>query len=332
MQFNQHPPGPSFLITSLQSETIADAVVTPTTARRHRLQASFDELEKLPFLQKYLDAFLKATGIPFMKLVPPEEIKFSGGFERGGNPFCSLVRSSQSGCGTCLQSQQKLLRNTARKMEPQHIHCFVGLNTFSIPVMDGAHHVATLVCGQVFLKRPSERDFEKMASKLSVGMSNDWAKKVRKTYFQTPTISLEKFIAIAALASDFAEHLPEKALRYSMSTSTPEHRAVSSAKKYIQTHLEESLSLDQVLRHVNVSRFYFCKIFKQCTGVTLTEYIARVRVDKAKTLLIEPSLRVSDIVFATGFGSIAQFNNVFKRLVGMSPTEYRVSKRNLALL
>lgn len=309
----------------------ASDLVAKTMEEPHQVASSFDELANLPFLQKYVDAFLLATGIPFLKLVPPEETKSSGGFEKGGNPFCSLVTSSLTGCKGCLQTQQKLLRNTPRKLEPLHSHCFVGLSVFSIPVMDGARHIATLVSGQVFLRKPSERDFERVASRLSVGMGRGWVKKARKIYFQTPIVPVEKFLAITELIGDFAEHLPEKALRHSMASSTTEHRAVSSAKKYIQEHLDEPLSLNQVLRHVNVSRFHFCKIFKKCTGVTLTEYMTRVRVARAKTLLQEPSLRVSDIVFAAGFGSIAQFNNMFKRLVGMSPTEYRAARRNQAL-
>jgi AraC-like DNA-binding protein len=76
---------------------------------------------------------------------------------------------------------------------------------------------------------------------------------------------------------------------------------------------------------VNVSRFYFCKLFKKATGMTLTEYVSRVRVEKAKELLVDPALRVSEVVYAAGFGSIPRFNSVFKRYVGMPPTEYRAS-------
>jgi AraC-like DNA-binding protein len=83
-----------------------------------------------------------------------------------------------------------------------------------------------------------------------------------------------------------------------------------------------------VVQYVNVSRFYFCKLFKKATGMTLTEYVSRVRVEKAKALLVDPSLRVSEIVYAAGFGSIPRFNSVFKRYVGVPPTEYRASLRS----
>jgi AraC-like DNA-binding protein len=82
------------------------------------------------------------------------------------------------------------------------------------------------------------------------------------------------------------------------------------------------------VEHVHVSRFYFCKLFKKATGMTLTEYVSRVRIERAKTLLVDPTMRISEVVFAAGFGSIPRFNSVFKRYVGMPPTEYREALRS----
>jgi hypothetical protein len=67
------------------------------------------------------------------------------------------------------------------------------------------------------------------------------------------------------------------------------------------------------------------KMLKKATGMTLTEYVIRVRVEKAKTLLIDPTVRISEVVFAAGFGSIPRFNSVFKQCVGMPPTEFRAT-------
>ena len=78
---------------------------------------------------------------------------------------------------------------------------------------------------------------------------------------------------------------------------------------------------------MRVSRFYFCKLFKRATGMTLTEYVTRVHLEKAKTLLVDPSLRITEIVFASGFGSVPRFNSAFKRYMGMPPTEYRETLR-----
>ena len=84
----------------------------------------------------------------------------------------------------------------------------------------------------------------------------------------------------------FAQYLADFASRQAIACSEAEPEAVASAKQFVQSHAEEPIKLEQVVQHVNVSRFYFCKLFKKATGMTLTEYVARVRVEKAKTLLV----------------------------------------------
>jgi AraC-like DNA-binding protein len=77
---------------------------------------------------------------------------------------------------------------------------------------------------------------------------------------------------------------------------------------------------------MHVSTFYFCKRFKQSTGLTFTDYLGRVRVEKAKNLLLNPHLRVSEIAYDVGFQSLTHFNRTFHKVVGQSPTRYRESK------
>jgi AraC-like DNA-binding protein len=64
-------------------------------------------------------------------------------------------------------------------------------------------------------------------------------------------------------------------------------------------------------------------LFKKRTGVTFTEYLTRVRIERVKELLVNPNLRISEIAFQAGFQSLTHFNRVFLKLTGQSPTEYR---------
>jgi AraC-like DNA-binding protein len=74
-----------------------------------------------------------------------------------------------------------------------------------------------------------------------------------------------------------------------------------------------------------MSTFYLCKMFKKVTGLNFTEYVARVRVEKSKNLLLNPNARVSEVAFATGFQSLTHFNRTFRRFAGLSPTQYRAA-------
>jgi len=192
----------------------------------------------------------------------------------------------------------------------------------------GGNHVATLISGQVFRREPTERDFGMVLKMLSAGLNDEWEKKMRKAYFQTPVVTADRFQAILQLLNVFAQYLADFASRLAIACAETEPKAVASAKHFVQAHVEETITLAQVVEHVHVSRFYFCKLFKKSTGMTLTEYVARVRVEKAKSLLVDPSLRISEVVFASGFGSIPRFNSLFKRIVGMAPTEYRTALKS----
>jgi AraC-like DNA-binding protein len=78
-----------------------------------------------------------------------------------------------------------------------------------------------------------------------------------------------------------------------------------------------------VAKAAHMSTFYFCKQFKKATGVTFTNYLNRVRVEKAKEMLLNPHARVSEVAFDVGFQSLTHFNRVFRNLTGESPTAYR---------
>jgi len=95
------------------------------------------------------------------------------------------------------------------------------------------------------------------------------------------------------------------------------------ARNFIHAHSSEELSLVRVARAANTSANYFSEKFKEATGMNYVKYVARTRFEKAATLLRQADLRVSEIAFACGFQSLSQFNRVFKKLAGKSPTEYR---------
>jgi AraC-like DNA-binding protein/ligand-binding sensor protein len=287
---------------------------------------AFDDLARLPVVGFYETAFRKATGVS-LRLVPPEGAWQRRNFGPSQNPFCTLVSSSPAGCASCQETEGRAQRNAARKLCTQQLYCYAGLTVVAAPVVVGGRHVATLLSGQVFRREPTERDFLMVLKMLGDGQGSDWVKQTRKTYFETPVLTADRFQAAIQLLEVFAQYVGDFASRQAIACSEADPEPVSHAKEFVQSHVEEPITLNQVVEHVHVSRFYFCKLFKKATGMTLTEYVARVRVEKAKTLLVDPSRRISEVVFAAGFGSIPRFNSVFKRHVGMAPTEYRATLR-----
>jgi AraC-like DNA-binding protein len=101
--------------------------------------------------------------------------------------------------------------------------------------------------------------------------------------------------------------------------------AIWKARKYIEEHSREELSLTKVARVVNMNANYLSENFKQVTGINFVEYVAGTRFANACDLLRNANLRITEIAFAAGFQSLSQFNRVFKRFSGKSPTQYRAA-------
>ena len=102
--------------------------------------------------------------------------------------------------------------------------------------------------------------------------------------------------------------------------------AIWKARRLIEEHSSEELSLKKVAKTVNMNPNYLSENFKHITGINFVDYVAGIRFKTACDLLRNSNLRISEIAFAAGFQSLSQFNRVFKRFSSKSPTQYRAAK------
>lgn len=99
---------------------------------------------------------------------------------------------------------------------------------------------------------------------------------------------------------------------------------VKKAKAYIQENYSHDISLDDVSRAVNISPYYFSKVFKDEAGENFIEYLTHVRVEKAKELLEKPDLSIKAISSLCGYSDPNYFSRLFKKQTDMTPREYRM--------
>ncbi|SDW91329.1 AraC family transcriptional regulator [Paenibacillus sp. CF384] len=105
---------------------------------------------------------------------------------------------------------------------------------------------------------------------------------------------------------------------------------LQSALNYIDAHLVESLSLSALAARAAVSPSYFSRMFKQMTGLNVTEYVIAKRIMHAKELLGDTDYTVAEIATLCGFESLPHFYRMFKKVAGSTPAHYkRVDERNL---
>jgi AraC-like DNA-binding protein len=146
---------------------------------------------------------------------------------------------------------------------------------------------------------------------------------LNEAYLKTRVISRAQYKGILRLLASFAEHLSSLVNQIMVTQAAAEAPNMTIARGFIFNHQREKIGHLQVARAVNMSTYYFCKVFKRSTGFTFTDYLARVRVESAKQMLRNPHMRVSEAAYEAGFQSLSQFNRVFRRVAGEAPSDYR---------
>jgi AraC-like DNA-binding protein len=187
----------------------------------------------------------------------------------------------------------------------------------------GDRLIAFLHTGQVLLEQPTRTKFNRIAAALLAWGAQADLKKLEDAYFHTRVLSPAQYQSFVRLLGIFAEHLAGCSNQLLLQSQTNEATAIGQARLYISEHQNQDLSLKSVAAAVNLSAGYFSELFKKSIGLTFIEYLARVRIEQAKNLLQNPRLRVTDIAFQCGFGSLSQFNRTFKKISRQSPQRFR---------
>jgi AraC-like DNA-binding protein/ligand-binding sensor protein len=279
-----------------------------------------EQLRSSQIYRDYEQAFRETTGLP-IALQPVDGWNLPFRDDPKQNPFCALMAGSNQSCSACLQQQSQL--QSKAQVDPATTKCFAGLCDSAVPIRVGENVVAFLQTGQILLHQPDSKQFSKVTRQLlGYGVEAD-LKRLEEKYFLSRVLTGKQHESIVRLLSIFAQHLAALSNQLAVQEEHSESPQITKARSFIQEHQDEDLSLEQVARAVNMSAFYFCKMFKKATGMTFTDYLARVRVEKVKNLLLNPHKRISEAAFEAGFQSLSQFNRVFRRVAGESPTTYR---------
>lgn len=117
---------------------------------------------------------------------------------------------------------------------------------------------------------------------------------------------------------------------FSLSREKSQNESVLTAERireYIQEHLSENLSVSHLSEVFNYNPSYISRLFKQVQGETLSQYLKRIRLNRAKELLRSTNLPIQAVADATGFDTVQYFSMVFRKEIGITPTAYRTGSQ-----
>ena len=129
------------------------------------------------------------------------------------------------------------------------------------------------------------------------------------------------------LLTGFSRPVPAEGAKLTISQAK-----IKRIHEYIQANMADPITLNDLARQAGLSEYHFCRVFKNATQFSPYQYLLRQRIQQACIHLERDRLSVQEIAFACGFGDAVQLARHFRKLMGMTPTAYRVASEKPELI
>ena len=278
-----------------------------------------EALQATPLCREYQQAFRRATGMSMMLRLPDTDEMLSAAGRAGQNEFCTVMTGSEFNCGAS-RGAVKLKAGTVGASS----HCSAHMSISARPIVVGNRIIAYLWTRQVFAPGVREAGLcttDRMLRKAGAG--NEEIDHLRELREATSEVTAERYESIVTLLRVFARQPGNTAAGLLLTAMPSEPKTVRRASHYVRDHLANRMALEEVATHAVLSPHHFSRIFRSATGLTLTDYNNRSRIESARHLLLKADARVSGIACEVGYQSLSQCNRSFLRTTGRSPLEYR---------
>lgn len=153
-----------------------------------------------------------------------------------------------------------------------------------------------------------------LCSKFPCDMTQEIDRQISTTLFASNEEEVYRCLSNLCRALREARTQKEEA-QYSLMTR--------SVLEYIRLHAAQSLRLSEIADRFHISANYLSLLIKRETGITFHDHVLQAKMDVAHTMLSDPRVRVSEVAHAVGYNNYISFYNVFKRVEGITPTEFR---------
>ena len=131
------------------------------------------------------------------------------------------------------------------------------------------------------------------------------------------------FDSLEDLKTWFMDKMKKAAADMTTGSTDHTHHLVRQAMEYIEENVGKDISLNEISERLNISSYYFSKLFKEETNEGFVEYLTKRRVERAKEMLKDPTVSIKEVGSECGYLDPNYFSRIFKKATGMTPTEYK---------
>ncbi|HEY5561295.1 MAG TPA: PocR ligand-binding domain-containing protein [Clostridiaceae bacterium] len=265
-------------------------------------------------LEKLIKDFNTLTGIriAFFSIVGKQTVAY----QKDMALFCSILRNDPEEDDRCKRCDIEACIRAKEKRGLYLYQCHAGLTEAISPIIINSEILGYMMFGQVLNSPPTEELWRTVLSKCRVYKTDLVA--LKKAFFLLSGMEEEKLQAAA--------NIMEMSSRYiymSRIVNVKHFSIIEKIINYIDEDLEKGITISQLSAEFSMSKSYLSRLLKIEFKIPLSEYILKARVEKAKVLLMDSDLSAKTICLSLGFTDPNYFSRAFKKLVGVSPMEYR---------
>jgi AraC-like DNA-binding protein/quercetin dioxygenase-like cupin family protein len=190
--------------------------------------------------------------------------------------------------------------------------------------------------GEDFFAKPEMRNIQQLFERSHVGLSFRGRTKekvggaLNQLFYLEPFDRLVGLMKILNTLARTDEYELLNVEQFSLEVSSQYFDRMQEVYQYVGQHFQEEISLQEISDRVNMTTPAFCRFFKKVTDKTFTQFVNEMRIEEARRLLLDKHRSIAEVSYESGFNNLSHFNKHFKRLNGLSPSEYR--KQNVQLL
>ena len=227
--------------------------------------------------------------------------------------YCKAVSATKDGAVACQRSNSALMRLCREKKEPVSHVCAAGLTDIAVPLIHSDGILGYLMLGQIRMNE----EFPDI--QFDLGGKRP---ELEELYRRLPLQREETVTAIMHIAAMLTKYiLLENMIK-------PRYNGAADAvTAYVDSHLSERLTAAVISKNVYLSQSGIYKAIRVRYGCTLSEYISGKRIERSLSHLSDSDRSIEDIALLFGFSSGAYYSRLFKKQMGVSPIQYRISSR-----
>ena len=253
-------------------------------------------------------------------------------YQYHNNHFCNFIKKNKNCFELCVINKEKLCLKCKKNSAPFYGSCYMGIEELVYPVLCDGKLLAIICVGQFCENK--NKAIEKISGQAKL-YNFDLTRSLQnldKT-IKPSEISIDSLIYDISFLAHFIELFFKNSLNETLSSKSTvlaqtldnykNNFILNNSIKFINENYDKALSLKLIASNSYCNHTYLSSLFNEKMNITITDYINKIRIEKARELIDITSKSITEISCIVGFNDSGYFTRVFKSIIGVTPKDYR---------